>query len=152
MLDVGRTVYSLPIPLDLTIKHRVFVLWQHLFLSRHLQFPPFNLLHALTLSCKRIIEGRDYRVDVPEAFTLAILLMSREAPWDLPVSRSVTVLSNIDFLYEALLGGERAQLRNHEDTYHSRPPDNGFVRRKGPNIVDVCVCDAGRRVLHDAMF
>jgi hypothetical protein len=57
------------------------------------------------------------------------------------------VLSTKDFLYEALLGGERAQLRNHEDTYHSKPPDSGFVRRKGPNIVNVCVCDAGRRAL-----
>jgi len=34
--------------------------------------------------------------------------------------------------------------------HQSRPPDSGFVRRKGPNIVDMRVRDAGRCAIEDA--
>lgn len=69
-----------------------------------------------------------------QAFALAVLLVSGEAPWDFPVRAlmSVNVLAAL-------------QRRRHEGNcgrrriiYHSRPPDSGFVRRKGPNIAD-CV-------------
>jgi hypothetical protein len=78
-------VYALPIPLHLAVKDRVFVLWQHLLLSRHLHLPPLDLLHALSSSCERVIERFYDGVDVPEAFALAVLLVSGEPPWDFPV-------------------------------------------------------------------
>jgi len=53
---------------------------------------------------------------------------------------------------EALEGGNCSQLHIWQETHHKRPPESGFVRRKAPNIVAVCDCDAGRRVLHDVMF
>ena len=34
----------------------------------------------------------------------------------------------------------RAALEALGCTYQRRPPDNGFVRRKGPNIVDMRIC------------
>jgi hypothetical protein len=49
-------------------------------------------------------------------------------------------------------GSNRAIPCRREDAYHSRPPDSGFVRRKGPNIVNVWGCDAGRGAIDDAMF
>lgn len=47
-------------------------------------------------------------------------------------------------------GLEKAGLRVKESAHQSRPPDSGFVRRKGPNIVDVRVRDASQRAIEDA--
>ena len=35
-------------------------------------------------------------------------------------------------------------------SHQSRPPESGFVRRNGPNIVDMRVRDARRRAIEDA--
>jgi hypothetical protein len=83
-LVARRTVYSLPISLDFAVKDCVFILWQHLLLRWHFQLPPLHLLHALSLACERIIERLDYGVDVAEALTLSVLLVSGQAPWNLP--------------------------------------------------------------------
>lgn len=41
------TVDSLPIPLHFAVEDGVFILGQHLLLSRHLHLPALDLLHAL---------------------------------------------------------------------------------------------------------
>ena len=74
----------LPIPLNLAIKNRIFILRQHLALSRHLHLPPLHLLHALSFPRKRIIERSDDGIYISEARPLTVLLVSREPPWYLP--------------------------------------------------------------------
>ena len=68
------TVYALPIPLDLAVKDRVFVLGQHLLFRRHLLLPRFHLLQGLAQARKGGVEGRDDSVDAPETVTVAVLL------------------------------------------------------------------------------
>lgn len=77
-------MYPLAIPLDLAIKHGIFILWQHLLLRGHLDFPALNLLHALAQAAQRRVERADYRVDVAEALALPVLLVAGQAPGDFP--------------------------------------------------------------------
>jgi hypothetical protein len=71
---------------------------------------------------------------------MTVFLVSRESPWDLPAD----IMSTI-----ARLDMESYEIREHwgtwGSTYHSRPPESGFVRRKGPNIVTVWDRNVGRR-------
>jgi hypothetical protein len=53
------TMYPLPISLHFPIEHRVFVFRQHLLLSRHLHFPPLDLLHCLSLFRERSAHCRN---------------------------------------------------------------------------------------------
>ena len=70
------TVNSLPVPLHLPIKHRIFILGQHLLLPWHLRLPPNHLLHALAPLRKRIIQRLDDGIDGPEAIAVSVLLVS----------------------------------------------------------------------------
>ena len=70
----------------LAIKHCIFILRPHLRLRRHLLFPSVQLRrrgHVVLL--ERIVDRRDYIVDVSEAFALAPLLGDGETPGDFPV-------------------------------------------------------------------
>lgn len=57
-------MYTLPIPLDLAIKNRIFVLRQHFLLRWHLHFPPFHLLHPLSNALECGVEGTDNFIDM----------------------------------------------------------------------------------------
>lgn len=59
------TMYPLPVSLHFPIKHRVFVFWQHLCFSRHLHFPPLDLLHCLSLSRERSAHCGNQGIDIP---------------------------------------------------------------------------------------
>lgn len=75
---------ALPVPLHFPIENGIFVLGQHLRLSRHLLLPRLDLLQRLAQASQRRIDGGHNGVDAPETFTVAVLLVSREAPWDFP--------------------------------------------------------------------
>lgn len=77
-------MYPLPVPLNLAIKDRIFILRQHLGLGRHLFLPALDALHALSVARERIVQGCDDGVDFSEALAVAVLLMAGEAPWDFP--------------------------------------------------------------------
>lgn len=75
---------SLSVPLHFPVEHCVFVLGQHLRLSRHLHLPAVHLLHAQPCPCERIVERRNNAVYVSEALALSVLLVAGEAPGDFP--------------------------------------------------------------------
>lgn len=83
---------SLPIPLLLPIKHRIFILRSHLRLRRHLLLPPLQLgcrLHVLLL--EGIVDGLNYVVHKTKAFALTALLGGGETPGYFPVRERLLV-------------------------------------------------------------
>ena len=136
---------SLPIPLYLAVKDCVFVLGQHFLLSGHLYLPAIDPLHVQARPRQGIVKRRNNAVYVSEALALSVLLVAGQAPGDFPGEILVSDMSPLQ-----PRGPTRAHWRAGGIAHQSRPPDSGFVRRKGPNIVDVRVRDAGGRVSEDA--
>ena len=130
----ARTVYPLAVALDLAVKDGVLVLGQHLLFAGHLELPAHHLLHRLPLLRKRRVERVNDGVDAAQALALPVLLVSREPPWDFPVAQaSASRVAGLDMQRQSnvcAMGTAR--------TYQSRPPESGFVRRKGPNMAGVC--------------
>lgn len=74
---------------------------------------------------------------------MSVFLVAGEAPWDFPVGCDVS-----EVVREATLrGGIAARESSRGNAYQSRPPDSGFVKRKGPNIV-MCVLEMQCGVVH----
>ena len=83
------TVDSFPVSLHFSVEDCVFVLGQHLLLSRHFHLPAVHLLHAQSGPCQRIVKGRNNAVYVSEALALSVLLVAGEAPWNFPIQMLV---------------------------------------------------------------
>lgn len=111
---------SLPIPLLLAVKDRIFILRPHLLLPRHLRLPSLHLLQTTPLFFERGIDDCDDVVDAAEAFALTRFLMWGEAEGYFP---------GMDGRVSMMGGG-----RERGTLYHRRPPDRGDVALKGPNI------------------
>jgi hypothetical protein len=77
-------VNALPVSLYFPIEDGVFVPGQHLLLGRHLLLPRLHLLQALAQARERGVDGGHNVIDAPEASTVTVFLVSREAPWDFP--------------------------------------------------------------------
>jgi len=77
----------LPIPLNLTIKNRIFIPRPHLPQLRHLRLPPLDRLDRgrEPLLGERVVDRGDDGVDGGETFALAGLLGAGETPGDFPV-------------------------------------------------------------------
>lgn len=54
---------SLPVFLLLLVENRVFVLWHHLLLSRHLLLPSDQVLRRQALALESIADDRDYVIN-----------------------------------------------------------------------------------------
>jgi hypothetical protein len=78
-------VYPFPVLPLFAIENCVFVLGQHLLLSRHGGLPPLHSMCLDSLFREGIVYDVDDFVDMTEAAALAGFLVSREAPRDLPV-------------------------------------------------------------------
>lgn len=136
------TVNALPVPLHFPVEDCVLVLGQHLLLSRHLQLPAIHLLHAQPCPRQRIVECRNNTVYVSKALALSVLLVAGQTPGNFPVEALVS------WLIAAVAAG--SQPGTSGVAHQSKPPESGFVRRKGPNIVDVRVRVAVGRAIEDA--
>lgn len=77
-------MHTLPIPLLLPIKNRIFILRHHLLLARHLRFPPLDGFCGQAGFCQRVVEDGDDGVDGAEAFTVTRFLRAGEPPGDFP--------------------------------------------------------------------
>jgi hypothetical protein len=79
-------MYSLPVRLLLPVKDCIFVLWQHLLLSRHLLIPPLHGLvrgPEISLQCSRY--GIYDAVNCTQTLSLAAFLVTGDSPWGFPV-------------------------------------------------------------------
>ena len=76
---------SLPIPLLLAIKNRIFILGPHLLLPRHLLFPSLQIFQRSSLFSERCINDGDDGIHRTEPFALAGFLGRGEAEGDFPV-------------------------------------------------------------------
>lgn len=76
---------ALPVRLLLLIEEGVFVLGQHLLLTRHFGVPSLDSLHSLVLASKSCADGVNDLVDVAQTLALPGLLGRRETPRGLPV-------------------------------------------------------------------
>lgn len=93
---------ALPVRLLLLIEKGVFVLGQHLLLTRHFSVPSFDSFRSLVLASKSCADSVNDLVDVAQTLALPGLLGRGETPRGLPV-REKSKLSVYDHKSDGLL-------------------------------------------------
>lgn len=110
-------MHALPVLFRIAVKQRILVARLHLGLGRHLHLPPLDGRRRHALLCERGVDALDEAVDAAQALAVAVLLHARHAPGDFPAGTLVGCV--------CVGGGTK---------YQRRPPLNGCVGRRKPNI------------------